>query len=271
MFAVIKTGGKQYRVKPGDLLVVEKLDGDPGAEVRFDQVLMTGEGDDVTVGAPTVANAAVSAVLIETRKGEKIKVFKKIRRQGYRRTGGHRQIESVLRVMGVSLGDRSDKWDGQVDLTPRSELRRRARGLASRTAPAARGDDLTPAAVHVDPVITDATPGPVHHVAVVEHADATASDAPKKTAAKKTAGKKAAAPEAAPAKTAAKKTAPKKTASEAGALVEPPTSEVAEGAPQTVKAKTSKTGAQAGSETAAKKTAAKKTAAKKSTSPKGKA
>ena len=67
MFAVIKTGGKQYRVKPGDLLVVEKLDGDPGSEIRFDQVLMMGDGDDVTVGAPTVANAVVNAVLLETR------------------------------------------------------------------------------------------------------------------------------------------------------------------------------------------------------------
>ena len=64
MFAVIKTGGKQYRVKPGDLIVVEKLDGDPGAELSFDQVLMIGEGDQVTVGAPTVSGALVRATLI---------------------------------------------------------------------------------------------------------------------------------------------------------------------------------------------------------------
>ena len=268
MFAVIKTGGKQYRVKPGDLLVVEKLDGDPGAEVRFDQVLMMGDGDNITVGAPLVSGGLVTATLVETRKGEKIKVFKKIRRQGYRRTGGHRQVESVLRVTGLSLGGKDDKWDGQVDLTPRSELRLRARGLASRSAPAGRGGDLTPAAVHVDPVITDTTPGPVHHVSVVEHADATAPDAPAKASAKKAAAKSAG---AAPAKTAAKKTPAKKTASEEGALVEPPTSEVAEDQPQTVKAKTPKTGAQAGSETAPKKAAAKKTTAKKPTSPKGEA
>ncbi len=93
MYAVIKTGGKQYRVKAGDLLVVEKLDGEPGASVAFDQVLMIGEGDAVTLGAPTVDGASVSATLVETRKGEKIKIFKKIRRQGYRRTGGHRQLE----------------------------------------------------------------------------------------------------------------------------------------------------------------------------------
>ena len=246
MFAVIKTGGKQYRVKPGDVLVVEKLDGEPGAEVRFDQVLMMGEGDDITVGAPLVDGGLVTATLVETRKGEKVKIFKKIRRQGYRRTGGHRQPETVLRVTGLSLGGRDDKWDGQVDLTPRSELLLRARGLASRAAAAVtgRGRDVTPAAVHADSVVTDdSTPGPVHHATIVEHADPVAEAAPKKTAAKKTAAKKTASPEA-------------------GALVEPPTSEVAADQPQTVKAKTPKTGAQAGSETAPKKTAAKKTAAK---------
>src|ERR1700675_107897 len=101
MYAVIKTGGKQYRVRAGDLLVVEKLDGEPGAKLAFDQVLMIGEGEAVTLGAPTVAGASVSATLVETRKGEKIKIFKKIRRQGYRRTRGHRQFETVLRVTGI--------------------------------------------------------------------------------------------------------------------------------------------------------------------------
>src|SRR5579875_3583067 len=106
MYAVIKTGGKQYRVTAGDILVVEKLDGAPGDEVRFGEVLMIGEGDEITLGAPLVDGAAVSATLVETRKGEKIKVFKKIRRQGYRRTRGHRQTHSVLRVTGVAGGGR---------------------------------------------------------------------------------------------------------------------------------------------------------------------
>ena len=130
MYAVIKTGGKQYRVQPGDVLVVEKLDGDVGAEVSFDQVLMVGSDAGVTLGAPTVEGALVRATLIETRKGEKIKVFKKIRRQGYRRTKGHRQHESVLRITGLEGAGASAKWDGSVDLTPRSELVARARGLA---------------------------------------------------------------------------------------------------------------------------------------------
>ena len=130
MYAVIKTGGKQYRVKAGDLLVVEKLDGEPGAKVAFDQVLMIGEGDAVTVGAPVVEGASVSATLVETRRGEKIKIFKKTRRQGYRRTGGHRQTETVLRVTALAGAGKSDSWDGEVDLTTKAELDLRARNLA---------------------------------------------------------------------------------------------------------------------------------------------
>jgi large subunit ribosomal protein L21 len=138
MYAVIKTGGKQYRVQPGDLLVVEKLDGDVGAEVAFDQVLMVGgEDGGVTVGAPVVDGAVVRATLVETRKGDKVKVFKKIRRQGYRRTKGHRQHETVLRVTGLEGAGLSAKWDGVVDLTPRIELRARSRAVAqARVEPA---------------------------------------------------------------------------------------------------------------------------------------
>ena len=102
MYAVIKTGGKQYRVKAGDLLVVEKLDGEAGANVTFNEVLLLGEGADVVVGSPTVDGASVTGALIETRKGQKVKIFKKIRRQGYRRTKGHRQLETVVRVTSVA-------------------------------------------------------------------------------------------------------------------------------------------------------------------------
>src|SRR4051812_35136364 len=112
MYAVIKTGGKQYRVQPGDMLVVEKLAGEPGANVAFGEVLMLGDGETVTLGEPTVAGATVSATLIETRKGEKVKIFKKIRRQGYRRTRGHRQHETALRVTGITVGGKETKWDG---------------------------------------------------------------------------------------------------------------------------------------------------------------
>jgi large subunit ribosomal protein L21 len=141
MYAVIETGGKQYRVKAGDLLVVDKLGGDVGAKVAFDRVLMLGDGATVSVGAPTVAGAVVEAALIETRKGDKIKVFKKIRRQGYRRTGGHRQWESVLRVTSVTGGGSSDTWAGEVDLTPRSRRQGRLadRSQAGQGRPQAQG------------------------------------------------------------------------------------------------------------------------------------
>jgi len=173
MYAVIKTGGKQYRVQPGDVLVVEKLAGEPGDQVAFDQVLLVGEGEAVTVGAPLVADAQVSATFIETRRGEKIKIFKKIRRQGYRRTGGHRQTESVLRVTAIAGGGQSESWDGEVDLTPLAVLNLRARNLD-------RGGDrvVTPDDVDVETVVEPEGKGKSARVRarVVEEADAVAGD-----------------------------------------------------------------------------------------------
>ncbi|WP_396594083.1 50S ribosomal protein L21 [Brevundimonas sp. R86498] len=132
MYAVIKTGGKQYRVQPGDTIVVEKLDGAAGDVLNLGQVLMLGGDKGVTLGAPLIDGATVAATLIETRKGEKIKIFKKTRRQGYRRTNGHRQMELVLRIMGIDGAGQSAKWDGKVDLTTKAEINLRARGLAPR-------------------------------------------------------------------------------------------------------------------------------------------
>src|SRR3954471_20397166 len=140
MYAVIKTGGKQYRVQAGDLLVVEKLEGEPGAAVAFGEVLMLGDGEAVTIGAPVVEGASVAATLIETRKGEKVKIFKKIRRQGYRRTRGHRQQESVLRVTGITAAGKETKWDGEVSLVTKAELDARARGLDFATLNVSKRD-----------------------------------------------------------------------------------------------------------------------------------
>jgi large subunit ribosomal protein L21 len=147
MYAVIKTGGKQYRVQPGDTIVVEKLDGEAGAAVNFGEVLMLGGDKGVTVGAPLIDGATVAATLIETRKGEKVKIFKKIRRQGYRRTRGHRQLESVLRITGIEGAGEKAKWDGKVELITKAEINARARGLAPRmeSAPAEEAPKAKPA------------------------------------------------------------------------------------------------------------------------------
>ena len=114
-------------------------DGEAGSAVNFGEVLMLGGDKGVTVGAPLIDGAVVAATLIETRKGEKVKIFKKIRRQGYRRTRGHRQMESVLRITGIEGAGEKAKWDGKVDLLTKAEINARARGLAPRVeaAPAA--------------------------------------------------------------------------------------------------------------------------------------
>ena len=134
MYAVIKTGGKQYRVQAGDLLVVEKLDGEPGSEVAFGEVLMLGEGEAVTVGAPTVDGAVVSGTLIETRRGEKVKIFKKIRRQAIAAHAATAR-RTVVRVTSVSGAGSETKWDGVIDLTPKVILNARARGLGDAAVP----------------------------------------------------------------------------------------------------------------------------------------
>jgi large subunit ribosomal protein L21 len=101
MFAVIKTGGKQYKVATNDIILVEKLDADEGASVTLSDVLMVGEGGNITVGKPNVAGASVTAKVIEQRKGDKVLIFKKNRRHNYRRKRGHRQLVTVLKIEGI--------------------------------------------------------------------------------------------------------------------------------------------------------------------------
>lgn len=213
MYAVIKTGGKQYRVKAGDLLVVEKLDGEPGDKVAFDQVLMLGEGADVVVGAPTVEGASVSATLIETRKGEKVKIFKKIRRQGYRRTRGHRQLESVFRVTAVAGAGKSETWDGEVNLTPKAVLDARARNL--RHVAEALEAAAAPTTVKKPEAKLKAAPKTEAKAETAAPAETAAADAEAPKPARKAAAPKAKA-EASETKAAAPKKAPaRKSASKA--------------------------------------------------------
>ena len=102
MFAVIRTGGKQYKVAEGDVIAVEKLAGEPGATIELAEVLMVGEGASASAGTPFVAGASVSAELVEHRRGDKIIVFKKKRRKNYRRKHGHRQELTVLQIEGIN-------------------------------------------------------------------------------------------------------------------------------------------------------------------------
>ena len=101
MFAVIRTGGKQYRVAKDDVITVEKLTAQPGEAIEFGEVLMIADGAQVATGAPLLAGAAVSATVVEQRRGAKIIVFKKKRRHNYRRKKGHRQFETVVRVDAI--------------------------------------------------------------------------------------------------------------------------------------------------------------------------
>ena len=104
MFAVIRTGGKQYRVAPDDVIAVEKLDGEPGATIELGDVLMVGDGDQVSAGTPLLAGASVTAELVEQRRAAKIIVFKKQRRKNHRRKNGHRQYQTVLRITEIRTG-----------------------------------------------------------------------------------------------------------------------------------------------------------------------
>jgi len=152
MFAVIRTGGKQYRVAKDDKIIVEKLLGEPGTMVELSDVLMIGgDGKALTVGTPVIDKAAVFAEVVEQSRADKIIVFKKNRRKGYRRTRGHRQQQTVLRI---------------VDVSP---IGAKPKGIAAKAAP--KKDNKPPASK------TEAKTG-------------AKKDAPKKEAAKKEGSKK---------------------------------------------------------------------------------
>lgn len=104
MYAVVKTGGKQYRVSKDDLVTIERLEGEAGDVVTLESVLMIGEGAEVEIGKPFIAGAAVAGEIVEQGRGPKIIVFKKRRRQNYRRKNGHRQLLTTLRVTEILKG-----------------------------------------------------------------------------------------------------------------------------------------------------------------------
>ena len=101
MYAIIKTGGKQYKVAPGEKLRVEQLPAEVGSEIVLDQVLMVGDGESVRLGAPVLAGATVKATVVAHGRGEKLTIFKMKRRKNYRRHQGHRQGFTELKIEGI--------------------------------------------------------------------------------------------------------------------------------------------------------------------------
>jgi large subunit ribosomal protein L21 len=126
-FAVIKTGGKQYKVAANDLVKIEKLDAEPGDVVTFAEVLVVGNGDDVTVGTPLVAGATVAGHFVGTKKSRTIIIRKKERRQHFDRRNGHRQRLSTVRIGEILLGG------AKTTLTVDEKLKARAASMAPAT------------------------------------------------------------------------------------------------------------------------------------------
>jgi large subunit ribosomal protein L21 len=187
MFAVIKTGGKQYKVAPNDILRVEKIAAQPGDTIELDAVLAVGGEAGVTLGAPLVEGAMVAAEVIEQGRADKIIVFKKKRRKNHRRRNGHRQHETVLRVTEILT-------DGKKPSKAASKTAAKAAPAKAETAETAEPKSETAETAPAKKAA--ATKAPAKKVAT------------KKAPAKKAAPKKAATKKA-PAKKAAKKSAEK--------------------------------------------------------------
>ncbi len=115
MLAVFKTGGKQYSVKTGQILKVEKLEGKKGANISFKDVLAVSDSSNHTIGTPTIEGAVVEAKIIDQIRGNKIVVFKKRRRQNYRSTQGHRQYLTVLKIESIKLNDKKTVSEQKVE------------------------------------------------------------------------------------------------------------------------------------------------------------
>ena len=101
MYAVIKTGGKQYRVSAGEKLKVEQIPADIGSEIVLDEVLMLADGEAITLGAPLVAGAAVTAKVLSQGRGDKVRIYKMRRRKHYRKSQGHRQNYTEIEIVGI--------------------------------------------------------------------------------------------------------------------------------------------------------------------------
>ena len=170
MYALVRTGGKQYRVAKDDTILVERITADEGAEVILDDIVMLGDGDKVTIGTPRVEGAAVSATVVSQTRGPKIIIFRRKRRKNHRRTQGHRQDLTLLKINAIAE-------DGKA--------------LKPKAAPAKKAEAKKAEAKKAAPK-AEAKAAPKKAAAKAE-----AKAAPKKAAAKKATAKKAAAKKAA--------------------------------------------------------------------------
>ena len=196
MYALVRTGGKQYRVAKDDTILVERIAADEGAEVILDDVVMLGDGDKVTIGTPRVEGAAVSATVVSQTRGPKIIIFRRKRRKNHRRTQGHRQDLTLLKINAIAEDGKSlkpkaapaKKAAAKEEAVPKTAAKKAA---AKKAAPKVEAKAAPKKAAAKKAATKKAAP------------KAEAKAAPKKAAAKKTAAKKATAKKAA-AKKAAK-------------------------------------------------------------------
>jgi len=154
MFAVIKTGGKQYRVVEDQIVIVEKLAAAAGDSVAFDRVLLVGDDGKTTLGAPFVAGASVTAEVVEQARGDKIIVFKKKRRQNYRRRNGHRQHETVVRITEILTDGKKPTKAARPKAEPKPKAE--TKPAAKKAAPKAKA--AKPAAKKAAPKAKAAKP-----------------------------------------------------------------------------------------------------------------
>ncbi|ASY58483.1 LSU ribosomal protein L21p [Sinorhizobium sp. CCBAU 05631] len=122
MFAVIKTGGKQYRVAADDVITIEKLEGVQGDKIEFTEILMVGVGADATIGAPFVEGAVVSAEVVDQGRAKKVIAFKKRRRQNSKRSRGHRQHQTIVRILDIAAaGGKAKKSSKKTEAAAEAE------------------------------------------------------------------------------------------------------------------------------------------------------
>jgi len=149
MYAVVKTGGKQYRVAKDDKILVEHIDAEEGQTITLDKVMMLGDGDKVTIGAPVVENASVEAEVLSQTRGPKLIIFRRKRRKNHRRIQGHRQDLTLLKITDISSSGKkaaAPKAAVKKADAPKAEAKAEAKKPAAKKAAAPKASAKKPAA-----------------------------------------------------------------------------------------------------------------------------